>query len=135
MRILVDLNKCLGYAQCVFLAPDVFKLSGEEALMYDPNPDDAKRLRVLRPATACPVGLGGPTGRHQRRREIMNRSAAIADLVSAFKRAGQIVIVGAHSPGSAPLRRYAKRALTGASPLLAMSHTSLTTGLHSRSRC
>jgi ferredoxin len=55
MRILVDLNKCLGYAQCVFLAPDVFKLSGEEALMYDPNPDDAKRLRVLRAAAACPV--------------------------------------------------------------------------------
>jgi ferredoxin len=55
MRIVVDLNKCLGYAQCAFLAPDVFKLSGEEALMYDPNPDDAKRLRVLRAAAACPV--------------------------------------------------------------------------------
>ena len=23
--------------------------------MYDPNPDDAKRLRVLRAAAACPV--------------------------------------------------------------------------------
>ena len=55
MRIVVDLNRCLGYAQCVFLAPDVFTLHGEEALMYDPNPDDAKRLRVLRAAAACPV--------------------------------------------------------------------------------
>jgi ferredoxin len=55
MRIVVDLNKCLGYAQCAFLAPEVFKLNGEEALMYDPNPDDAKRLRVLRAAAACPV--------------------------------------------------------------------------------
>ena len=55
MRIVVDLNRCLGYAQCVFLAPDVFQLNGEEALMYDPNPDDAKRLRVLRAAAACPV--------------------------------------------------------------------------------
>jgi ferredoxin len=55
MRIVVDLNRCLGYAQCVFLAPDVFRLHGEEALMYDPNPDDAKRLRVLRAAAACPV--------------------------------------------------------------------------------
>src|SRR5262245_32189556 len=26
MRVVVDLNKCLGYAQCVFLAPAVFKL-------------------------------------------------------------------------------------------------------------
>ena len=43
MRVVVDLNRCLGYAQCVFLAPSVFKLNGEEALQYDPNPDDAAR--------------------------------------------------------------------------------------------
>ena len=55
MRIVVDLNKCLGYAQCAFLAPTVFELHGEEALMYDPNPDDATRLKVMRAATACPV--------------------------------------------------------------------------------
>jgi ferredoxin len=55
MRVVVDLNKCLGYAQCVFLAPTVFKLNGEEALMYDPNPDDAARVKVLRAAAACPV--------------------------------------------------------------------------------
>ena len=55
MRIVVDLNKCLGYAQCVPLAPDVLQLKGEEALMYDPNPDDAQRLRVLRAAASCPV--------------------------------------------------------------------------------
>jgi ferredoxin len=55
MRVVVDLNRCLGYAQCVFLAPSVFKLNGEEALMYDPNPNDAMRLKVLRAAAACPV--------------------------------------------------------------------------------
>ena len=55
MRIVVDLNKCLGYAQCVPLAPQVLKLSGEEALMYNPNPDDAHRQRVLRAAASCPV--------------------------------------------------------------------------------
>jgi hypothetical protein len=32
----------------------VFKLNGEKALQYDPNPDDATRLKVLR-AAACPV--------------------------------------------------------------------------------
>ena len=55
MRIVVDLNRCLGYAHCVPLAPEVLKLSGEEALTYDPNPDDSERLRVLRAAAACPV--------------------------------------------------------------------------------
>jgi ferredoxin len=55
MRIVVDLNRCLGYAQCVPLAPGVLKLNGEEALMYDPNPDESQRLRVIRAAASCPV--------------------------------------------------------------------------------
>ena len=55
MRIVVDLNRCQGYAQCVPLAPTVLKLSGEEALMYDPNPDDSLRQQVLRAAASCPV--------------------------------------------------------------------------------
>jgi ferredoxin len=55
MRILVDLNKCQLYAQCCFLAPEVFKLEGEEVLSYHPAPDAAMRERVLRAAAACPV--------------------------------------------------------------------------------
>lgn len=55
MRIVVDLNRCLGYAQCVPLAPEVLKLNGEEALMYNPNPDDSQRQRVLRAVASCPV--------------------------------------------------------------------------------
>ncbi len=55
MRIVIDLNRCQGYAQCVPLAPDVLALMGEEALAYDPNPDDTQLLRVLRAAASCPV--------------------------------------------------------------------------------
>ncbi|MGW5278389.1 ferredoxin [Streptomyces collinus] len=55
MRVVVDLSRCQGYAQCAFLAPDAFRMHGEEALMYDPGPDDAQRDRVLRAAAACPV--------------------------------------------------------------------------------
>lgn len=55
MRIVVDLNRCLGYAQCVPLAPKTIKLAGEEALEYNPNPDDAQRKQVLRAAASCPV--------------------------------------------------------------------------------
>ncbi|MCC3312427.1 ferredoxin [Nocardia africana] len=55
MRIVVDLNRCQGYAQCVPLAPQVLRLLGEEALAYDPNPDDVHRRRILRAAASCPV--------------------------------------------------------------------------------
>ncbi|RNG17835.1 ferredoxin [Streptomyces botrytidirepellens] len=55
MRLVVDLNRCQGYAQCAFLAPDVFTLHGEEALLYTPHPDDTQRENVARAAAACPV--------------------------------------------------------------------------------
>jgi ferredoxin len=55
LRLVVDLNRCQAYAQCCFLAPNVFELHGEEALWYDPAPDAAQRARVLRAAASCPV--------------------------------------------------------------------------------
>jgi ferredoxin len=55
MRIVVDLALCQGYAQCCFLAPDVFEFSGQEALMFTPEPGDGQRDEVLRAAKACPV--------------------------------------------------------------------------------
>jgi ferredoxin len=56
MRIVVDLTLCQGYAQCCFLAPEVFELAGQEALLYVPEPGDDQRDRVARAAAACPVG-------------------------------------------------------------------------------
>ena len=55
MSVVVDLNRCQAYAQCCFFAPSVFKLHGEEALWYDPAPDEAQREHVLRVAAVCPV--------------------------------------------------------------------------------
>ncbi len=55
MRVVVDLAVCEGYAQCAFLAPEAFRLSGPEGLMYHPNPSDELRERVLRAMGACPV--------------------------------------------------------------------------------
>ncbi|TWV44435.1 ferredoxin [Streptomyces misionensis] len=55
MRVVVDLSRCEGYAQCAFLAPEAFRMRGDEALVYDPNPDDVWRDQVLRAAAACPV--------------------------------------------------------------------------------
>jgi ferredoxin len=67
MRIVVDLTRCQGYAQCVFLAPEVFELHGEEALRYDSAVPDEQVTRVRQAAAACPVqaivmGEGVPVG-------------------------------------------------------------------------
>ncbi|MEV5240082.1 ferredoxin [Streptomyces cinnamoneus] len=55
MRVVVDLNRCQGYAQCAFLAPRVFELHGDEALLYTPTVPAGQHERVLRAAAACPV--------------------------------------------------------------------------------
>ncbi|MFI8340773.1 ferredoxin [Streptomyces sp. NPDC085639] len=55
MRLVVDLNRCQGYAQCAFLAPDVFSMHGDESLLYNPNADPEQREDVLRAVAACPV--------------------------------------------------------------------------------
>ncbi|MFF3418839.1 ferredoxin [Streptomyces sp. NPDC002698] len=55
VRIAVDLNRCQGYAQCAFLAPEIFAMHGEEALLYDPEADAAQRDKLARAAAACPV--------------------------------------------------------------------------------
>ncbi|WP_330347174.1 ferredoxin [Streptomyces sp. NBC_00582] len=54
-RIAVDLNRCQGYAQCAFLAPEVFVMHGDEALLYDPQPGEEQREKLAQAAAACPV--------------------------------------------------------------------------------
>ncbi|MBO0914541.1 ferredoxin [Streptomyces sp. NBC_01260] len=55
MQIVVDLNRCQAYAQCVFMAPEVFELHGEETLMYLPAVPPEQQERVRRAVAACPV--------------------------------------------------------------------------------
>ena len=55
MRVVVDLNRCQGYAQCCYAAPEHFELRGHEILFYDPSPPDAKRAQIERAQQACPV--------------------------------------------------------------------------------
>ncbi|MGI8332149.1 FAD-dependent oxidoreductase [Actinomadura scrupuli] len=55
MRLVVDLPRCQGYGQCAFAAPEVFRMRGDEGLLYEPNPGDGQREKVLRAAAACPV--------------------------------------------------------------------------------
>ncbi|MFF0291610.1 ferredoxin [Streptomyces sp. NPDC005262] len=55
MQVVVDLTRCQGYAQCVFLAPEVFELHGEEGLLYATTVPDDQVKRVRQAAAACPV--------------------------------------------------------------------------------
>ncbi|UYQ65733.1 ferredoxin [Streptomyces peucetius] len=55
VKLVVDLNRCQGYAQCAFLAPEVFVMHGEEGLLYSPEPDEAQRERLAQASAACPV--------------------------------------------------------------------------------
>ncbi|WP_330300748.1 ferredoxin [Streptomyces sp. NBC_00503] len=55
MRLVVDLNRCQGYAQCAFLAPDVFAMHGDEGLLYNPEAEEAQRERLAQAVAACPV--------------------------------------------------------------------------------
>jgi ferredoxin len=58
-RVVVDLNRCESYGQCVFAAPLVFRFHGQETLEYDHEPDDHLRNHVDRAAAACPVSAIG----------------------------------------------------------------------------
>jgi NADPH-dependent 2,4-dienoyl-CoA reductase/sulfur reductase-like enzyme/ferredoxin len=105
VKVVVDLTRCQGYAQCAFAAPDVFTMRGDEALLYDPAPDDAQRAKIVRAAAACPVQAIAlePSGRLAREgvRQPAGASTHVAAAGSeeAFKRTGHIVIVGASLAG------------------------------------
>jgi ferredoxin len=55
LRVVVDLNRCQGYAQCCYAAPDAFALHGHEILVYDPAPPAGRRGAIERAVQACPV--------------------------------------------------------------------------------
>ncbi|GAB1639762.1 FAD-dependent oxidoreductase [Krasilnikovia sp. MM14-A1259] len=101
MKLVVDLTRCQGYAQCAFLAPSVFTMHGDgEALLYDPDPSDDMRERVLRAAAACPVQAivldRGPAENGERTAVAARR----AGMDEEFLKTGRIVIVGASLAGA-----------------------------------
>ena len=101
MRLVVDLTRCQGYAQCAYLAPSAFTMQGDEALLYDPDPGDEQRERVLRAAAACPVQalVLDRTGTSNGSRGADTAKAPGSRADEGFLRSGRIVIVGASLAG------------------------------------
>src|SRR3954465_9034263 len=103
MKLVVDLTRCQGYAQCAFLAPSAFTMhGGGGALLYDPEPSDGQRERVLRGAAACPVQSivldRGPV--EDGGQQAAAAAARRGDMDEEFLRTGRIVIVGASLAGT-----------------------------------
>ncbi|MFC4999760.1 FAD-dependent oxidoreductase [Dactylosporangium cerinum] len=108
MRVVVDLTKCQGYAQCAFLAPSSFQMQGDEALMYDPAPAEDQRERVHRAAAACPV------------QAIQIDRLAVQDMppVHVEDRPNRIVIVGASLAGLRAAEALREEGFTGSLTLV-----------------
>ncbi|MFI6597346.1 FAD-dependent oxidoreductase [Nonomuraea sp. NPDC050536] len=100
MRVVVDLTRCQGYGQCAFLAPDAFTMPGQEALMYDTDPDDTQREHILQAAAACPVqAIHVDHMATQHRTRDPELAHPTSDHDTHFKTTGHIVIVGASLAG------------------------------------
>src|SRR5918912_621464 len=102
MKLVVDLTRCQGYAQCAFLAPSAFTMHGDgEALLYDPDPSDELRERVLRAAAACP-GQAIALDRGPAENGAARAAAAAArrgGMDEEFLKTGRIVVVGGSLAG------------------------------------
>ena len=146
MKLVLDLTRCEGFGQCAFLAPDVFRMRGAEALWDNPEPDDAQRERVLRAAAACPVQAirVGQIDAKDAASAMTSKSAAVAaqskptqppaippqragkppadswraSTVEAFRRGGRIVIVGASLAGLAAAAYLRREGFTGSVTLI-----------------
>ncbi len=55
IKVDVDMTKCQHYGQCVFEAPDVFKLNADDKLEYIAEVDDSERGNVEAAIDVCPM--------------------------------------------------------------------------------
>ncbi len=55
VRITVDRDKCQGYGQCEFEAPDVFHLDDTGTSVPAADVDESLRADVERAADVCPM--------------------------------------------------------------------------------
>lgn len=55
LTIKVDMDKCQHYGQCVYEAPNIFKLNENDKLEYLASADESERDNVKASADICPM--------------------------------------------------------------------------------
>lgn len=55
IKIEVDMALCQHYGQCVFEAPNIFKLNDDDKLEYLATADDSERDNVESAVDVCPM--------------------------------------------------------------------------------
>ncbi|MEY3344997.1 MAG: ferredoxin [Candidatus Nanopelagicaceae bacterium] len=55
IKIHVDMDKCQHYGQCVYEAPNIFKLNAEDKLEYIATADNSELVNVKEAADVCPM--------------------------------------------------------------------------------
>ena len=55
LKIHVDMNKCQHYGQCVFDAPNIFRLNDDDKLEYESTADDSERDNIQLAIDICPM--------------------------------------------------------------------------------
>lgn len=55
IKINVDMTKCQHYGQCVFEAPDVFRLNEDDKLEYTAEADDSELANIEAAIDVCPM--------------------------------------------------------------------------------
>jgi ferredoxin len=56
LRVVLDLDTCQGYANCVMSAPEVFDIAEQTgvAILLQEHPDDTQRAAVEEAVRQCP---------------------------------------------------------------------------------
>ncbi len=55
LTVRIDRLLCVGFGDCIELAPDVFEFDDEEIAVFRESADDVDRDRLLSACESCPV--------------------------------------------------------------------------------
>jgi len=55
IKIEVDLKACQRYGQCLFEAPEIFRLNSDDNLEYKAEADDSELANVENAVDVCPM--------------------------------------------------------------------------------